>query len=81
MPTAPLNRCCERALTHARLCDIKPTVDDLAFLFGITPRWVVELRRRGVLPDGETLPQLVKRMEAYRPEAKGAAFKARRAAR
>lgn len=78
MSTNPLNRCCERAVTNARLCDLNPTVHDLAWLFGISSRWVVELRRRGVLPEGESLPQLIKRMQAYRPEAKAAARKARR---
>lgn len=71
------NRCCDRALEAARLSDHTPTHDDLAWLFGISKRWVGELRKRGVLPEGAPLPVLVKRMAKYRPEAKQAARKAR----
>lgn len=71
------NRCCERAVTEAQLKDHTPTQEDLAWLFGISRRWVTELRKRGVLPEGEPLPKLVKRMARYRPEAKQAARQAK----
>jgi hypothetical protein len=71
------NRCCDRALSKARLSDHTPTLEDLAWLFGISKRWATELRKRGVLPEGEPLPKLVKRMGRYRPEAKNAARVAR----
>jgi hypothetical protein len=52
-------------------------MDDIAWLFGISRRWVTELRKRGVLPEGASLPVLVKRMARYKPEAKAAARRAK----
>ncbi len=71
------NRCCDRALTEARLSDHTPTLDDIAWLFGMSRRWATELRKRGVLPEGAPLPVLVKRMARYKPEAKRASRRAR----
>ncbi|WP_126053587.1 hypothetical protein [Sphingomonas sp. S-NIH.Pt1_0416] len=71
------NRCCERALAQARLQDHTPTHEDIAWLFGISKRWVGELHKRGVLPAGAPLPVLIKRMARYKPDAKRASRKAR----
>lgn len=74
-------RCCERALKGARLSDHQPTLDDLAWLFGISRRWAGELRKRGVLPEGEALPALVRRMAKYNQGAKAAQRSGARTAR
>jgi len=70
------NSCCKRAVTEARLADHTPTHEDIAWLFGISRRWVGELYKRGVFPAGAPLPVLVRRMARYKPEAKRAARKA-----
>ncbi len=70
------NSCCRRAIARAHLCDHVPTLADIAWLLGISPRWAGELRKKGVLPEGAPLPVLVKRMARYKPEAKSAARRA-----
>ncbi len=72
-----LNNCCVRALTQAHLKDHTPTQEDIAWLLGISRRWVSELQKRGVLPVGAPLPVLVKRMARYKPEAKKVSRKSR----
>ncbi|MCP3732025.1 hypothetical protein M9978_16490 [Sphingomonas sp. MG17] len=64
--------CCLKALDEAQLRDFKPTREDIAWLFSMSPRWVGELRKRGVFPRDATLPQLVKIMARYKSEARQA---------
>ncbi|WP_419685050.1 hypothetical protein [Sphingomonas sp. ID0503] len=45
---------------------------DLAWLFGVTGRWIGKLRADGVLPADAPLPDLVKRMAAYQAQARAA---------
>ncbi len=61
--------------------DYHPTVADLAWLFGVSSRWIARLRADGVLPADAPLPELVKRMASYRVaaiEAKRTAHRKRR---
>lgn len=75
------NSCCVRAMAEAHLADHTPTHADLAWLFGISVRWVGELRKRGILTPDTPLPVLVKRMARYKPEAKKAGRTAKLARR
>jgi len=67
-----------RAAGRAPLRDMKFTVEDIAWLFGITTRWAGHLRSIGVLPPETALPQLVENMATYKAEAKRAKARGRR---
>lgn len=67
-----------RERTRVAFRDLKPNDEDLAWLFGITRKWVGELRKRGVLPAGEPLPELVARMMSHQREVEAGKAKGRR---